>query len=187
MKTREELEAELALLQSNTPAVSGEVVDPPSNGLELVIHGEAFQCRRVSTTWQMMKFAKARQAAAITIPKGMPEGPKRTELEEKRNEAGMAMLATLRDTAMVLLKPGERARFEAFMDELSESEDGLDNGELENAIGTVIAAAGDEAGKAEASPTVAHSSNGSPTTNESVRVISSSKVMPEDALPAKTY
>jgi len=149
-------------------AVSGEVVTPASNGLELIIKGEGFECRRVGTTWQMMQFSKAQQAANITVPKGLPEDhPRRIELETKRNEAGMKMLSALYDTAMVLLKPGERDRFREFMDEQALTEEGINPGELEEAIGNVIAAAGGESGKA-GSRTSRPSSASSNNTNTSV-------------------
>lgn len=171
MSRAEELRAELARIE-NTEALSGDVVTEPSNGLELVIKGEAFACRRVSTSWQMMQFAKAQREANISIPKGMPaDSPKRKELEERRNNAGMAMMALLLDTAMILLQPGERDRFRLFMDTVSYSDDGLDQGELENAIGDVIAAAGGERGKAE-QPTASHSSTLPQSEIGNIRVIS---------------
>src|SRR5438874_8831821 len=120
MATKAELERQLAELQSkvdasgreDTDSVEGEVVTPPSNGLVLAIGDEEFECRRVGTSWQMMQFAKAQQAANTFIPTRLLEDdPRRKALEAKRNEAGMKMLATLYDTAMVLLKPGERDRF----------------------------------------------------------------------------
>lgn len=149
----------------NSGSVSGEVVTPASNGLVLIIKDEEFECRRVGTTWQMMQFSKAQQAANITVPRdpGHHEGcncpldKRRRELEDKRNEAGMKMLSALYDTAMVLLKPNERDRFREFMDEQSMTEDGINPGELEEAIGNVIAAAGGEQGKA-GSRTSQHSS-----------------------------
>lgn len=148
--------------------VTGEVVTPPSNGLELIVKGVGFECRRVGTSWQMMQFSKAQQAASITIPKGLPEdSPRRKELEEKRNEAGMRMLSALFDTAMVLLKPHERDRFREFMDAESMSEDGIKPGELEEAIGNVIAAAAGEQGKAGMG-IQAPSSDSSQTTSMSV-------------------
>lgn len=173
MSRAEELRAELARIENNE-AVTGDVVTEPSNGLELVIKGEAFACRRVSTSWQMMQFAKAQREASITVPKNMPEGPQRTKLEERRNNAGMAMMALLLDTAMILLQPHERDRFRAFMDEISYSDEGLDQGELENAIGNVIAAAGGESGKAER-PTASHSSASPTKDKESIQVISLDK------------
>jgi len=173
----ERLEAELAALRSKDSAngngaVEGDVVTPPSNGLVLVIHDEEFECRRVGTSWQMMQFAKAQQAANVKVPSRMPEDdPRRKDIEDKRNAAGMAMLATLYDTAMVLLKPGERDRFKDFMDEVSASDEGLNPGELESAIGNVIAAAGGESGKAD-TPTSQHSSGSSQTTSKSIQVVS---------------
>ena len=156
-------------------AVTGEVVTPASNGLVLTIKGEDFECRRVGTTWQMMQFSKAQQAANITVPRAnghdddckCPQCKRRAELETKRNEAGMKMLSALYDTAMVLLKPGERDRFREFMDEQALTEEGINPGELEEAIGNVIAAAGGESGKA-GSRTSRPSSASSNNTNTSV-------------------
>lgn len=166
MNKAEELRAELARIEQEE-ALDGELVTPPSDGLVLIVKGESFECRRVGTSWQMMQFAKARQAANIVVPKGLPEThPRRIELEEKRNNAGMAMLSTLYDTAMVLLKPSERDRFSQFMDEQSLSDDGIEPGELEQAIGEVIAASAGESGKAD-TPTSKQSSVSSVTTRES--------------------
>lgn len=163
-------------------AVTGEVVTPPSNGLALVIKGEEFECRRVGTTWQMMQFSKAQQAANIAVPRdnGHDEGcvcpmcKRRKELEDKRNSAGMMMLSALYDTAMVLLKPAERERFKSFMDEQAMSEEGIDNGELEEAIGNVIAAAGGEQGKA-GTRTSRQSSASSGSTSTTVARVSPDK------------
>lgn len=164
-KLRLEQEIERLNARLHDESVSGEVTTPPSNGLVLTIKGEEFECRRVGTSWQMMQFSKAQQAANIHVPKAIDghtsevDGEtidececgackKRRALEEKRNEAGMKMLAALYDTAMVLLKPGERDRFREFMDEQAMSEEGISNGELEKAIGETIAAASGESGKA---------------------------------------
>jgi hypothetical protein len=186
MATMEDIDVtraqEIIDAHNSRTAVVGEVVTPPSNGLALVIKGEEFECRRVGTTWQMMQFSKAQQAASITVPRDpghdenceCPLDKRRKELETKRNEAGMKMLSALYDTAMVLLKPAERDRFREFMDEQSMSEDGIDAGELEEAIGNVIAAAGGEKGKA-GSRTSRHSSASSTNTNTSVARVSPDK------------
>jgi len=129
-----------------------------------------------------MQFSKAQQAASINVPRdpGHDEGctcpldKRRKELEEKRNEAGMKMLSALYDTAMVLLKPAERDRFREFMDEQSMTEDGIDPGELEEAIGNVIAAAGGEQGKA-GSRTSRRSSASSESMSTSVAHVSPDK------------
>lgn len=182
MATADELRAELARVENST-AVEGDVVTPPSNGLVLIIKDEEFECRRVGTSWQMMQFSKAQQAASITIPKGLPEDhPRRIELEEKRNAAGMKMLSALYDTAMVLLKPSERERFKDFMDEQGLSEEGIDNGELEQAIGNVIAAAGGEQGKA-GTATSQPSSHSSTNTSTSVAHVSPDRVTDGVSVP----
>lgn len=186
MEDKLELQREIERLNDRLrteQSVNGEVVTPPSDGLVLIVRGEDFECRRVGTTWQMMQFSKAQQAANIRVPDAI-EGHvtkvdgkvtdncdcrpcvKRRELEEKRNEAGMKMLSALYDTAMVLLKPSERDRFREFMDEAGMSEEGINNGELEEAIGKTIAAASGESGKAGGT-TPQHSSTSSTRTNES--------------------
>ncbi len=179
MSTVDELEAKLAEAKAelatreteNGPALEGTI--DGEGGIYLKIRDREFECRKVSTTWQMMKFAKAQRAANITIPSGLPkDSPKRKELEEKRNAAGMQLLELLLETAMILLKPHERDDFESYMDEISA--EGLEPNELENAIGDVIAAAGGEEGKAEPT-TVSPSSASSGTHSENVRVISFSK------------
>ncbi len=169
----------------NSRAVEGDVVTPPSNGLVLIIKGHEFECRRVGTSWQMMQFSKAQQAASITIPKGLGAGhadncecgqcARKADLEEKRNAAGMKMLSALYDTAMVLLKPGERDRFREFMDEQGLTEEGIDNGELEEAIGNVIAAAAGETPGKAGTPTRPPSSDSSQSPNTSVVHASSDK------------
>ncbi len=176
-KTVAELEAELASLKemqskqsvNGDDAVEGEIFDG-KGGIFLTIRGEDFECRKVSVSWQMMQFARAQRAANIVIPSGLPEdAPKRKELEAKRSEAGMRMMSLLLDTVNVLLKPHERDRFEQYMDDASA--DGLEQGELENAIGAVIAAAGGQQGKAEPT-TSTPSSASSGTTSEKPRVVS---------------
>lgn len=171
MSKADELRAELATLEAanQSSAVEGEVYDG-QGGIFLTIRGRDFECRKVSVSWQMMQFAKAQRAANIVIPSGLPEdSPRRKELEEKRSAAGMKMMSLLLDTMMILLKPHVRDEFEEYMDEISE--DGLEQGELENAIGAVIAAAGGEQGKAERT-TSTPSSASSQTTSENVRVVS---------------
>lgn len=184
MATVEDIDVTRAqqIIDEHNKAVSGEVVTPPSNGLELVIKGEGFECRRVGTTWQMMQFSKAQQASNIAVPRPnghndnceCPMCKRRKELEEKRNNAGMMMLSALYDTAMVLLKPAERDRFKAFMDDQAMSEEGIGAGELEEAIGNVIAAAGGEQGKAD-TRTSQHSSASSTNTSTSVARVSPDK------------
>lgn len=189
------LEREIEQLNDRLRAEQGEVVTPPSDGLCLIIKGEAFECRRVGTSWQMMQFSKAQQAANVRVPDPI-EGhvkedngkkvdecdcgacKKRRALEEKRNNAGMAMLATLHDTAMVLLKPSERDRFRDFMNDASMSDEGIEPGELESAIGEVIAAAGGEEGKA-GTRTSRRSSTSSTSTNASAPADLSDKATAE--------
>lgn len=172
----------------STETVSGDVVDG-QGGIYLAIRGEQFEARRVGTSWQMMQFAKAQRAANVTIPKGLPEdSPRRKELEEKRNSAGMDMMRLLLETCMVLLKPHERDRFSEFMDDASMDAQGLGQGELETAIGAVIAAAGGEADKGKADTPIASPYLESPRiTPENSRVISQQPVTHEDALPVQAY
>lgn len=143
-------------------------------GIYLEVGGERFECRRVSTSYQMMKFADAQRKAQVSIPSGLPkESDRYKELAAKRNAAGMAMMAIMLETVMILLKPYERERFDEFMTDISMGE-GLAPQELENAIGDVIAAAGGEEGKEEPN-TASQSSDSSGTTKENVQVYSLSK------------
>lgn len=156
---------------NGSAVVTGEVGVAPS--VYLTVGGQKFLCRRVSVTWQLMQFAKAQQAANITVPRNLPEDhPKRKELEEKRNAAGMKLLSTMYDTIMKLLDPRERDSFEDFM-----STADLEPDELEKAIGDVISAIGndDESGKPQEAS--AHSSASHQPTNDSVRVISLGQAM----------
>lgn len=170
-------------IEEREAPVEGNVVDG-QGGIFLTIRDEEFEIRRVSITYPMMKFAQARRKAEIRVPEHLPkDDPRRVKAEEKRNEAGMEIMALLLDATNILLKPSERDRFDQFMTELSMSDEGLKPGELETAISDAMATVGgaDEQGKAE--DTSSTSSNGSPTTKPNVRVISSRKVTPEDGLP----
>lgn len=169
------------LAEQNAAAIAQTDVYEPatSSGIFLTIRDQEFECRRVGTSWQMMQFSKAQQAANITIPKRIHEKgctchlcKRVNELENRVNKAGMLMLATLYDTAMTLLKAPERDRFKEYMEDISLSDEPLKPGELEEAIGNVIAAAGgEEPGKAD-TPTSPQSSFSSPIENENVSVIS---------------
>lgn len=171
---------------SDNDVVEGPVVDG-EGGIYLEVGGEKFECRRVSTSYQMMKFAKAQQTANVVVPKNMPAGPKRTELEEKRNAAGMQMMAVMLETVMILLKPRERERFDEFMAEKSMSDEGIKPSELEDAIGEVIAAVGGESDKGKAEQATASlSSESSQTTNEPTQVVSLGMATQQAALPAQT-
>jgi hypothetical protein len=179
MATKADLVKQIEDLRRKLPAnitdapdeMEGEAVEPTSisesqGGVWLELRNERFECRRVSTTWQMMKFAKARRDAQITIPKNLDKNSARyKELTEKRSAAGMLMLDTMRETVMVLLKEYERDRFEDYMEKISL--DGLNPSELENAIGDAIARAGGESGKAEVT-TSQRSSSSSTIDGESI-------------------
>lgn len=180
----EQLKAELALLEKSdakeSETVEGTVFDG-EGGLYMTIRDEHFEIRQVSVNYPMMKFAQARRKSETHIPKHLPEDdPRRKAAEEKRNEAGLEMMALLLDAIQILLKPRERERFDAFMTELSMSDEGLKNGELEAAIGQAMATVGEamDKGKAGDSSSSA-SSNSSPSTSENVRVISSNKATAE--------
>lgn len=118
-----------------------------SDTVYLELNDKKFECRRVSVSWQMMKFAVAQREAATPIPH-----PKEFELathreickscadvSSKRNNAGMTLMATMHDTILRLLRPSERERFEEYMIDAE-----LEPEELENAIGEVIAAIGSQ-------------------------------------------
>lgn len=141
----EKLEAQLEAARE-AEALTGDI--DGEGGIYLTIKGEQFECRRVSVSWQMMKFAKAQRDANVVIPKGLPKDSQRfKDLSAKRNSAGMLMMAVMLETVNILLKPHERDRFDEFME--TASMDGLEPNELENAIGEVIAAVGGEQGKAQ--------------------------------------
>jgi len=174
----------MAPMNENTVIDGSDIVDG-EGGLYLTIRDEAFELRRVSINYQMMKFAVARRNADVHVPEHLPEkDPRRVKAEEKRNAAGMEIMALLLDATNILLKPHERDRFDQFMTELSMSDEGLKPGELEEAIGAAMAAVGgaEEKGKAPVN-TSSDSSPGSENTKPNVRVISSRKVTPEDGLP----
>ncbi len=166
----------------DTEVVTGSVVDG-EGGIYLTVRDEAFEIRRVSISYPMMKFAQARRKAEVHIPKHLPEDdPRRKKAEATRNAAGMEIMALLLDATQILLKPNERDRFDSYMMELSMTDEGLKPGELEEAISQAMAAVGEvEEGKQES--TSSTSSNGSPKTSQNVRVISSRKVTREDGLP----
>lgn len=138
----------------------------------LTLGGHDFACRRVSISWQMMKFAVAQRDANAPIPH-----PKDYELEthrsackscsdihKRRNDAGMTLMATMHDAVKILLRPDERDRFEDYM---STAE--LEPEELENAIGDAIARIGSQ-GKAKG--TSSHSSAQQEATPQHSRTIS---------------
>lgn len=181
MSKADELRKELAALEAeeaHTGTIDGE------GGIYLTVGGESFECRKVSTSYQMMKFADAQRKAQVNIPSGLPKDhPRYKKLMEQRNNAGMQMMAIMFETVQILLKPGERERFDTYMTEVS-MDKGLDPNELENAIGDVIAAAGGEEGKA-GQTTASHSSESYETTSESAQVYSFSKGGLQDKQPAE--
>lgn len=137
------------------------------NSIYLTLDGHDFECRRVSVTWQMMRFAIATRDANAPIPHPKEfDDPKHLErckscadIAKRRNDAGMGMMATMHDTVMKLLKPHERDRFELFMRDAEVEPD-----ELEHAIGDVIARIGSE-GKDKG--TSSHSSSSQDQTSKS--------------------
>jgi hypothetical protein len=138
-------------------------------GVFLHVGGEAFECRKVSVTWHMMRFAKAQKAArAIKVPDHLPkDNPERKAAEEKQNELGMDLLAVMYDVIMVILKPHERERFEEFM---STAE--VKPQELEDAIGEAIAEIGGGKGKVKQA-TTSPSVESQPNTNGKSPAVSS--------------
>lgn len=167
-------------------AVNGTVVDG-EGGLFFTLRDEAFEIRRVSISYPMMKFAKARRKASVRVPDHLPEkDPRRVKAEEARNEAGMEIMELLLDAVNILLKPHERARFDEYVNELSMSDTGLKPGELEESINMAMSAVGEAEDKGKApgngSP---NSSTGERTTNTNSPVISSEPVTEMDGLPMK--
>lgn len=190
MATKAELERQIKELQAQIPADKSEVIEPTSidgehGGLNLVIRDETFECRRVDVSYQMMKFAVAQRKAQVTIPKNMPDGPKKKEMEAKRNAAGMSLMDTMLSTVMALLKPHERDRFDEYMNDLAMSENPLKPGEFQEAIGEVIAAAGGQEGKEKKEETTSSpSSSSSQTTNVTSVDFSSDRAGVADKRPA---
>lgn len=188
MATKAELERQIKELQSQVvtePEAMTGTIDGAHDGLTLVIRDEEFECRRVDVSYQMMKFAVAQRKAQVPIPKNMPKGPKREELEAKRNAAGMSLMDTMLSTVMILLKPHERERFDAFMEEIGMSEKPLLPGEFQEAIGEVISAAGGQEGKGSREETTSSPSSSSlPTTNVTSVDFSSDKAGVRDKRPA---
>lgn len=188
MATKAELERQIKELQAQVPTqdepVSG-TIDGAHDGLTLVIRDEEFECRRVDVSYQMMKFAVAQRKAQVVIPKGMPDGPRKKELEAKRNAAGMSLMDTMLSTVMILLKPHERERFDTFMEEIGMSDKPLLPGEFQEAIGEVIAAAGGQEGQGKAGGTTSSpSSSSSTTTNVTSVDFSQDKAGVTDKRPA---
>lgn len=199
MATQNELEATIARLQAEQrdiaqhgtldttrvdTVMSGDI-DGEHGGLNLNIRDEAFECRHVDVSYQMMKFAVAQRKAQVVIPKGMPEGPRKTELETKRNAAGMTLMDIMLSTVMILLKPHERERFDTFMEDLGMSDNPLKPGEFQDAIGEVIAAAGGQEGKeSKGGTTSSQSSYSSQTTNANYVDSSADKAGVADKLAA---
>lgn len=186
MSEIDDLKAELARLENEkTTPIEGTVVDG-EGGLFVTVRDESFEIRRVSVSYPMMKFAQARRKAEVHIPAGWAkDDPRRKKLEEKRNEAGMEIMALLLDAMQILLKPKERDRFDSYLTELSMSDEGLKPGELEEVIGHAMSLVGDAEDKGKAADSSSSSSsNGSHETSENVRVISSTRVTPMDGLPA---
>lgn len=191
MATKAELERQIAELQNKLPDnISSDVleaddIDGEHDGLTLMIRDEPFECRRIDVSYQMMKFAVAQRKARVVIPKNMPEGPRRTALEAQRNEAGMSLMDTMLSTVMALLKPHERDRFDSHMSDLAMSDEPLNPGEFQEAIGEVIAAAGGAEGKGKGGRTMSSpSSSSSQTTSENSSADSSVRDSVMDKAPA---
>lgn len=128
------------------PVFEGEL-EPTAKGVYLTLGGESFRCRNTSVSWHMMEFGAAQQKAARANPvhKDNDEGkpckcPACEEASKARAEAGMDMMAAMRKLILAVIVKSERDRFLKFMDEAE-----LDNGELEEAIGNVIAELGKQA------------------------------------------
>lgn len=193
----EALKAELAALKTKQSVDrvvdSEEILAPDSidgahDGLMLLIRDEAFECRRVDVSYQMMKFAVAQKKAGVVIPKGLDKDSQRyKDLMEQRNEAGMSLMATMLETVTILLKPAERGRFDNYMAEVSMSDNPLKPGEFQDAIGEVIAAVGGQEGKDKKERTTSSRSSSSSTeTNVSYVDFSSDKAGVADKVPANS-
>lgn len=120
-------------------AMSGEVIEATNidgeGGIYVTLAGEKFECRRVDTTYQMMKFAKAQRLSRTYIPIHLKEDhPDRVKAEQIVAHARMASLECFLDIINRLLKPYERERFDAFMEDAD-----LASGELTDAIQALMA------------------------------------------------
>lgn len=121
-----------------------------SESIYLEVDKEKFECRKTSVSWHMMQFGHAqREASRIKPPHKEGECPKVEGEEDKkcaacltaieqRNQAGVDLMAAMRSLILKVIKPDERERFIHYMDEDAD----LDEGELESAIGDVLAQLG---------------------------------------------
>lgn len=101
----------------------------------LYLGGEQFACRRLGTTWEVMRQTKiSRLYDRLGDPDRYPkDDPRREETRNKRNELMGDLIVMQHDMVMKLLKPYERDRFMVFMET---AELGLD--ELDTALGDLI-------------------------------------------------
>lgn len=104
------------------------------DALYLVLPDNQFECRRVSMSWHLMRFTKAKSITEKEIPAHLPEDhPERARLDKVIGDANMSLFSILYDMSMNLLKPSERDRFCDYMETAE-----LDNGVLETAIITAV-------------------------------------------------
>lgn len=131
-------------------------VELAPNGIYLEVGKERFECRKTSVSWHMMQFGHAqREASRIKPPHKDGECPFDGALadrpenykchacktaNEQRSQAGMDLMAAMRSLILKVIKPHERERFIYFMDEEAD----LDEGELEEAIGSVLSRLGNQ-------------------------------------------
>jgi hypothetical protein len=146
-------------------------------GVTLDVGDERFECRKVSVSWEMMKFAIAQTEARTRYAHPVDDeddDDARDEHNEtckscaaiavKRNDAGMRLMVIMHNVILKLLKPRERERFEEFMVDAA-----LKPNELEEAIGDVMSALGGDKGKRKRR---SHSSASEHKTNVPSRTIS---------------
>ncbi len=128
-----------------TVPVEGEL-EPSAKGLHLNVGGQSFRVRNTSVSWHMMTFGAAQQKVARNKPihKDNEEGkpcrcPHCEAATQARNEAGVDMMAAMRNLILSIIVPSDRARFLDFMDTAE-----LNPNELEEAVGEVIGKLGSQ-------------------------------------------
>lgn len=171
-------------------------------GVYLHLLNEAFECRKIGVSWHMMKFAVAQRASRKPLPHNqVPEDEVDKHIEgdaengipgcsvceaarEKKNEAGIDLMAVMHDLILKILKPRERERFEAFMEDPNTA---LGPSELEDAIGEALAEIGGKAPKEKTRSTSSPSSALPENTKEKSPDTTNERVTERVINPAKNY
>ncbi len=130
-------------MATESTALEGQI-EKAATGVYLYLGNESFRCRKSSVSWHMMTFGAAQQRVARNKPihkdneDGTPHDcPSCKEAAQERSEAGMEMMAAMRQLILSIVVPSDRNRFLKFMDTAE-----LDENELEKEVGKVIAELG---------------------------------------------